>query len=335
MKKTNKFIEKSVFKVNLKYTQMQNKTKELFFNYLNNGRPYEEFKNKLEALWGTLDHDFLQNELLEYAELIHEQNMQGRKSEREIDTSGLFTIPVATILLMENRFKKVKEREYKTSLNSAAYKRDKEEYLKLKVGKYTNQVVPYYNRETNNIQRYVQLSSYNAMVHNTNLTRAGWNTTINDAEELGYKYYVIPYHPFSCEHCISHQNRVYTIDEVMLMIGFDPEGDYSGDILHPNCKCELIAMKDLNDISQLESPFQYDFTTEEKIQFSNIRQKVNGLTLKKEEILTDIKIQKGLGNQDEVDKLNQQRNKINSSIRDLTSALPTAELRKQVVAINR
>ena len=59
------------------------------------------------------------------------------------------------------------------------------------------------------------------------------------------------------------------------------------------------------------------------------------VSLKKEEVLTDMKIQKRLGNEDEVDKLNQKRNKINKSIRELKEALPTEELRKQVVAINR
>ena len=48
-----------------------------------------------------------------------------------------------------------------------------------------------------------------------------------------------------------------------------------------------------------------------------------------------MKIQKKLGNEDEVDKLNQKRNKINKSIRELKEALPTDELKKQVVAINR
>ena len=67
----------------------------------------------------------------------------------------------------------------------------------------------------------------------------------------------------------------------------------------------------------------------------HIRQKTNTLTLRKEELLTDIKIQKSLGNQDEVDKLNSQRNRINKEIRELQEALPTDELRKQVVAINR
>ena len=48
-----------------------------------------------------------------------------------------------------------------------------------------------------------------------------------------------------------------------------------------------------------------------------------------------MKIQKSLGNQDEVDKLNSQRNAINKQIRSLAEALPTKALRKQVVAINR
>ena len=48
-----------------------------------------------------------------------------------------------------------------------------------------------------------------------------------------------------------------------------------------------------------------------------------------------MRIQKSLGNQDEVDKLNQTRNRINKEIRELKEQLPTAELKKQVVAINR
>ena len=48
-----------------------------------------------------------------------------------------------------------------------------------------------------------------------------------------------------------------------------------------------------------------------------------------------MKIQQSLGNRDEYDKLNAQRNKINKEIRKLQEALPTTQLKKQVVAINR
>jgi hypothetical protein len=77
------------------------------------------------------------------------------------------------------------------------------------------------------------------------------------------------------------------------------------------------------------------YTDAEKEEFYHIRQKTNTLTLEKSRILTDMKIQKGLGNMDEYDKLNQKRNKVNSQIRELKDSLPNNELKKQVVAINR
>ena len=48
-----------------------------------------------------------------------------------------------------------------------------------------------------------------------------------------------------------------------------------------------------------------------------------------------MKIQKQLGEQEEYDKLNQKRNKINAKIRELKNELPTEELKTSVVAINR
>ena len=117
-----------------------------------------------------------------------------------------------------------------------------------------------------------------------------------------------------------------TKEEVINLIGVDEEA--SGDILHPNCKCELTFYEKNTRLRPIENKGQLEEEYE-------IRQKVNTLTLKKERVLTDMKIQKGLGNQDEVDSLNSTRNRINKEIRELKEALPTAELQKQVVAINR
>lgn len=334
MKNSSQFISDSVFKVNLNYTKLQNQTKELFFRCLDEGRDLDYFKAKIEELWGNIDYSYIKDEINKYEAIIHEINLEGKKIVRDIpkgEYGSMFAlVPASVILATNNKFVKVKEREYKNSLKSYAYKNDKQEYLKLKVSKYNNQIVPYYSKSTNEILRYVQPSTYNSMIHNTNLTRSGWNTTLNDADMVGYNYFIIPYHPFSCIHCIEHQNRLMSKQDVINMVGFAENAD--GDILHPNCKCSLTMVKDLADFKTSK---QYDFTTEEKEEISNIRQKVNSLTLKKQEVLTDMKIQRNLGNDGEVDKLNQQRNKINSQIRELQEALPTAELRKQVVAINR
>lgn len=330
MKNSSQFINESVFRVNIKYSKLQNETKELFFKCLNEGRDFDYFKGKLERLWGNVDRRYYQEELDEYAEIIHEINTGGKILEvaPQNDGSMIFAlVPIAVALRQENRFITIKENEYNLAFNSKAYKINKQDYLKMKVKKYSNQIVPYYSHENNKLIRYVQLSTYESMIHNTNLTRTGWNTTLSDASELGVRRFYIPYHAFSCPECIEHQNKIMTLEEVLNLIGSAEEVE--GDILHPNCKCMLTFY---DNYTKMNKPKYNDKELEEQY---NIRQKINSLTLKKEEVRTDMKIQQMLGNQDEVDKLNQQRNKINSQIRELKEALPTESLKKQVVAINR
>ena len=328
MKNTN--IAESVFKVNLKFTDLQNQTKELFFRCLEQNRDINYFKAKLQDIWGNIDYTFMEEEIALYEQEIHEQNMEmfGTKEQKQKSKKEyLQLVAVATILGVEAKFLNQKTKEYQSSLNSLAYKVDKEEYLKLKVQKYTNQIVPYYSTKTGKKIRDVELSTYASMIHNTNLTRTGWNTTINDALDMGYTRFYIPYHSFSCPYCVAHQNKPLTIDEVMELTGHIEEQE--GDILHPNCKCSLVIYD--KNIKYLKP----GYTKAELEEQYHIRQKTNSLTLQKEKVKTDIRIQQRLGNEDQVDILNQQRNKINKEIRKLKEALPTTELKKQVVAINR
>lgn len=332
--KNSNFINESVFNVNLNYVRLQNQTKELFFKCLEENRDVEYFKVKIREIWGKVDYSYQEEQINEYEALIHNQNVEIIKEEEPKEKEiFLPLVPTSAVFKIDKKFVEVKVREYNTSYNSYAYHNDKQEYLKLKVKKYNNQIVPYYSKETGKIIRYVQPSTYNSMIYNTNLTRAGWNITLNDADRVGVEYFVIKYHPFSCPHCVAHQNIIMSKQEVIELAGVADEAD--GDILHPNCKCELRMVDSLFDLDEIESPFRYNFTNEEKEEIYNIRQKTNTLTLRKEEVITDMKIQKMLGNQDEVDKLNQQRNKINKEIRELKEALPTKELQIQVVAINR
>ena len=231
------------------------------------------------------------------------------------------------ILATEKKFTNYVKRDYKRTLKSPAYRMDKNQYLKLKVAKYKDEkIIPYYSSKTGEVIRHVSPATYNAMIHNTNMTRTAWNTTLNDADYLGYKEFYIPYHSFSCPHCIEHQGKTLTEADVMELVGKAEEQE--GDILHPNCKCVLL-------IKSGRIKTKSRFSDGEKEEFYNIRQKVNTLTLEKSRILTDMKIQKDLGNMDEYDRLNQKRNQVNAQIRELKDMLPTEELRKQVVAINR
>ena len=310
-------IADSVFRVNLKYARLQNKSKELFFRCLQENRPVEYFKTELSKIWDIDDIDYMESQIIEYEEYLHEYNT-GKKLEKAT-VVGLSAL--AIVSKTNKLFQKVKEKEYTLRINSFGYEKNKSEYLKKLVPKYTSDVKPYRNNN-GEVIRFVKPSTYNSMAYNTTLTRNGWIQTLNDGEDMNIGYYYIPFHNFSCPHCIDHQEIAMSREQCLKLLGTANEG--TQELLHPNCKCTLsfynnnIRLRDTFDRQQLENEY-------------NIRQQVNTLTLKKEELLSDIRIQKELGNQDEVDKLNQQRNKVNSSIRELQQQLPTEELRKQVV----
>lgn len=331
MKNSNAYINEKVFKVNKKYADLQNKTEELFFECLDEARDIEYFYKKLEEIWGNIDHSYLNEEIQEYANIIEANNLYYLEEEQPVNQAKipsklLFAISIGVFLANEDKFVNIIKNRYKTYYNSPMYKKSKEEYLKKKVKTYDNQVIPYFNKN-GEIIRYVQLSTYLAMKYNTELTRASWNKTIEMAEELGYNKFWIPPHTFSCDKCSEYQGKILSQEQVLEFM--DHLEEKEGDILHPNCKCELLIY---NPLTKLEKK---QYTSEEIEEQYHIRQKVNALTLKKERILTDMKVQKRLGNQDEVDKLNSQRNKINSLIRELVDSLPTEELKRKVVAINR
>jgi hypothetical protein len=327
--KSSSIIADSVFLVNLKYVRLQNETKALFFKCLDEGRTLDYFKNKVRELWGNVDHSYMWQELEKYEEIIHTKNIHDMEVERISQEGDIFQlVPESVINGIEDKYVKQKIKEYARATKSYAYEIDKDTYLKNKVESFSNQIVPYFSTKTNKKIRDVELSTYASMIHNTNLTRAGWNQTWKDADSMGQELFFIPYHPFSCPHCLQYQNRVLTKREIQSIAGRSEET--SGDLLHPNCKCVLTFY--IPGVSSFNRP---TYSTQELQEQYDIRQKVNSLTLKKEKIRGDMKIQGSLGNQDEVDKLNNERNLINKAIRELKSALPTRELKNSLAEINR
>lgn len=329
MKSSN--IADSVFSVNLKYARLQNQTKELFFSCLEAGAPLEYFEQELKKIWGTDDTSYIQQQVQDYRALLHEENtgeVLTKEEKKKINVVGIVNI-VGSIALANELFKKAKAKEYQIRINSYGYKTNKNEYLEKLVPKYTNDIKPYYKagqpKTKENIVRYVSPSTYNSMTYNTCLTRNGWIQTLNDGKDMNIDLYFIPSHNFSCPYCAEFQEKIMTAKECYKILGTADEGE--SELLHPNCKCELafydsdVKLKKL-DLMQIEEEY-------------HIKQKVNSLQLKKEELLSDKKIYKGLGDQGGIDKVNSQIKKVNNSIKDLQKALPTTELKKQVVARNR
>lgn len=330
MKSSN--IAENVFEVNLNYARQQNKTKELFFRCLEEGRDVEYFERELRKIWGNNDIQYLESQIIEYRAYLHEENTGEPMTEEEKKNMNLtgMAILAGAILTTNELYKKTKTKEYNTRLNSYGYKTNKEEYLEKLVPKYTNNVKAYYSsgepKTAENIVRFVSPNTYNAMVYNTCTTRNGWAQTLEDGDEMGIQLYYIPNHSFSCPYCVEHQERPMTKTECIRILGTD-EGE--GDLLHPNCKCEITfygASSKLKRLNKGKLTEQY-----------HIREQVMSLELKKEELQSDKAIYKrlydnGYDTQKDIDKVNNQIKKINSSIKELQSALPSTTLKKQVVA---
>lgn len=333
MKKFSSYVDKKVYETNKKIKDLQNKTKELFFYCLDRGEDVEYFKRELDKIWGKVDYSFMKEDIEEYEDLIHSYNLEQanyKEEEQQVNRRQIsvsYIVALGLIMYQVDRYKNIISRQYDTSINSPGYEMDKTEYLKKKVPQYNSQIVPYYNKD-GTLLRNVELSTYISMIENTNLTRSAWNTTLNDADLLGADKFYIPFHLFSCEECRQYQGRILTKED--LINHFNLDGEQEGDIIHPNCKCSLLIYWG----GSLEGNSRY--TEDQLNEQYHIRQKVNALTLKKSELLTDVRIyRKQKDAEDKVDETNKRIRSINNKIKDLQAQLPTDEMRKEVVAINR
>lgn len=345
MKSSSELISKQVFSVNAFYTKKQNETKILFFKCLKEKKSEEYFSKKLSKIWDGVDHKFMDKQLLKLKELVHSNNVEealniGRLKKKYgptmdwiIEDEYFRLTPESEFQRFEQRFKTNAESIYNRSFNSMDSQG--ETYINNRVETYNkdvNQVVSYFDK-AGRVVRQVQLSSYLSMIHNTNLTRAGWNQTIGDSKYLDRTSFIIPYHSFSCPHCLAYQNRVLSLDEVMEKIG-DTAIDSQGDLLHPNCKCTLSIYWDRSQITTdpIKKALYAGNNAEE---YYKLRQKVNTLTLEKSNLRTDMKIYKDLGDEASADKCRQRINAINRTIRGIKKDLPTNELKTQITAIYR
>lgn len=340
MKNSSDYIAKSVYSINAFYTNKQNKTKKLFFECLKENKSNEYFKKELDKIWGNVNHKFMDVQVDKLMNMVHDENVKqalniGRleKIYKEtenwvIDNEYFKLTPEEYFSEFEKRFEDNVEKVYIRSKKNVK-DLDSETYIEKAMEGYNkniNQSVTYFTKAGEPL-RQVQLSTYLSMIHNTNLTRAGWNTTLSDSDYLDMEYFIIPYHSFSCPHCLVYQNRRLSKRQVEDLIG-DTE-IRSGDLLHPNCKCTLSIYWDNSQISKLK------INPEENEELYKLRQKVNGLTLEKSRLRTDQKIAENLDMYDLADEKRKQANAINRQIREIKASISSSELRKQLTAIKR
>ena len=337
----SKVIGKMVYDTIEKYTNLQNKTKVIYFEYLSKGKSVSDFNKVATKLWDNIDHDFMDKQIEKLQKAIHNENIKIATQFKKVEDTTIINnnntyfklVPESEFNRVESNFKNKVVRSYSKS-KKIAENVDLDTYLEKKLNAYDNEInkaIAYYGRH-NEIVRYVEVSTYLSMLHNTNLTRSAWNQTLIDADRLDAEWFMIPTHPFSCDECSQWQG--IPLDRATVENAFGEAEEQVGELLHPNCKCTLSILWDTSQLNASEK-YKLENNPEELEEQYNIRQKVNGITLMKSRNRTDIKIAKMLGNDGLVDKLVSKNKKLTQKEKDLINSLQSTALKKQIEAINR
>ena len=331
----NIFIEDKVWASLVKYTRMELTTKEKFFDNLYKQTSVEEYTKGIYELWGNVDHSDMTQAIKEL------QKMVIQKDFRDAEMYGNKKITTRSVklenswrnynLTKQNSYELNPERDFK-----AMEQRYMNRHIKLyenTLKRFTNQetlaedlsnfmktydkldkTIPYYNHHTGEIQRYVDVSTYNSMLYNVNLTRSAWNRSFYDAMLLDNHLWYLPAHPYACPACAYYQGKVYSD------IKGDPRYPYieraiEGGVGHPNCKHVWLSywgQEQIQDDRYNSSEWDERYDTKQKIQ---------SLDLKKSRLLADRRIYKELGQQDLVDRTTKRITNIRNKMKELEAQL--------------
>lgn len=310
----NLFIEDSVYYSSQRYYKLMFETKRLFFECLNDKKEASYFNKKIKEIWGNVDHSYMEQRIKELEEMVSAKNIDGREI---VNPNAVFKQifelePESRFIEVEKKFEEVMEKYYKGRLktvNNGIV--DKQTYLTELVKKYENTqaIIPYFNKD-GTVRCYHNIASYNSMLYNTNLNRAGWNRTMYDSQLLDNDLVYLPAHPFACPLCMQWQGRVYSVSGKSLKY---PPKDLAidGGVGHPNCKHQwTIYWGD----DQLQKNVYNSAEWEEA--YKN-KQKIRSLELERSKIKNDKKIYENIGSFEEIDKANERIRLLNAKIKEL------------------
>lgn len=308
------FIADRVWNSLEKYTRMELTTKEKFFENLQKQTPVSEYEEEIRKLW-NIDHKDMTKAIEELqkmviqrdfkdAELYGDKKITIRSIKLEntwreyilIDKELYELHPERDFKAIEQRFVNRHIKLYENTLKRYKDSLDMSNDLVRFMKKYDklDKTIPYFSHKTGDIIRYVDVSTYNSMLYNVNLTRSAWNRAIYDAKLLDNHLWYLPAHPFACPECAMYQGRVYA-DKRGLGYPLKQEA-IDGGVGHPNCKHVWVSYWSPEQIQNEK----YD--SSEWVEKYKNKQKIQSIDLQKSRLLADRRIYKELGSQDLVDK---------------------------------
>lgn len=298
MDKTAVFIGDSVDLVSANYYKLMLKTKYDFFIYLKEGKTLGQFENRLDAIWGKVDHTFMKQRLEELSKIVSKENIQDNPiKNKDTKLEDIYKInPISFYETKEAKFMNDISKYYDDRYTTLQTGIDQESYLTSMVDKYDGyqQNIPYYTT-SGAIHSYHNISDYLSMCFNSDLTRSAWNTTNYDADLLGQDLLYLPAHPHACPLCIDSQGKVYSKSGKSKKYPPQSQAIQKG-VGHPNCKHVWTIYWD-------ESQIQKDkFNDEEWQEKYKEQQKQKAIKRESLKYYNDAKIYKELGNYEAYEK---------------------------------
>lgn len=316
----SKYIDEAVEYTLKEYYKLIDKIKMLIFNSLEQDLSLEEFKKEAEKIYNNLDISYMQKQIKTLQEKVTEKNTKGHEIiNKNAKYEEIYRIePVSTFRYIEDKYKvfiyKYYEDRYNTIHTGSV---DKEIYLKKMLETYdkVQEIVPYYNKD-GSIRCYHNIASYLGMLHNTNLLKSSWNTTVHDSKLLDNDLVYLPAHLGACPLCLYAQGKIYSISGKSrryppMESVIDGTDIYGSMIGHPNCKHNWLLYWDDTQIQKEK------YNSAKYEEYYRNEQKIKSLERRKKNLNIDKKIYKELEDFSKIDKINTKIKDTRSRIKEL------------------
>lgn len=307
-------IDKEVLLTVQKYDKKLNKTELTYFRNLLEEKSPQEMLEYLNKEY-TIDHTYMIKAIEEIKQIIKKKDkIKTFEAIRDIIPNLLEINPIEDFKRSELDYAQRVLNKYTQDLADIKTQRDKTKYLTTKIKTYdrnVEQYIPYFHNGF--VWSMQNLATYNSMLYNVNLTRTAWNQSYKDSILLENDKFIINTHPFACPHCLQHQGKIYTRQELEDITGIAVE-DGAKEILHPNCKCTLSIYWDKSQLERQNKTTPADYELDQKAK--SLQRQINKRRTEKQAF-------EDIGNEEMADERRKQLSRMYEELRGIKKQMET------------
>lgn len=311
-------IDKEVLLTVQKYDKKLNKTELTYFRNLLEEKSPQEMLEYLNKEY-TIDHTYMIKAIDEIKQIVRKADRLTKLQEIRQTIPNILEInPIEDFKRSELDYAQRVLNKYTEDLADIKMQKDKTQYLTTKIKTYTRNVeqyIPYFHDGF--VWSMQNLATYNSMLYNVNLTRTAWNQSYKDSIMLDNDKFIINTHPFACPHCLEHQGKIYTRQELEDIVGIAVE-DGAKEILHPNCKCTLSIYWDKSQLERQNKTTEEDYRLDQKAK--SLQRQINKRRTEKQAF-------ENIGNEEMADERRKELSRMYEELRGIKGQMETIRKR--------